>query len=223
MFQYSSGQKPLADVPRMHSLGGSCPPLLPSKRGGQMKESFRRSRISIAIAGLLVAIFTASAFAAGARSTSENVFVVHNLVSDQAGVADRVDPNLVNAWGLTSLTTSPWWVADNETDVSTIYQADGTPASLVVAIPGGAPTGLVSNTGSHFVVSEGASSGTARFLFDTEEGVIAGWSPAVSLTHAVVAVTRPGADYKGLAIASTAAGDFLYAADLHNARVDVFN
>jgi uncharacterized protein (TIGR03118 family) len=54
-------------------------------------------------------------------------------------------------------------------------------------------------------------------------GVIAGWSPAVSLTHAVVAVTRSGAVYKGLAIASTAVGDFLYAADFHNARVDVFN
>ncbi len=183
----------------------------------------RRRRLWVPLVALAFATLTASAQVSATKAAEPAPYVVHNLVSDLPGAADRVDPNLVNAWGLASLPTSPWWVADNETDVSTIYQADGTPASLVVAIPGGAPTGLVSNTGSHFVVSEGASSGTARFLFDTEEGVIAGWSPAVSLTHAVVAVTRPGADYKGLAIASTAAGDFLYAADFHNARVDVFN
>ncbi len=174
-------------------------------------------------AALALAILTASALASATKAAEPNSYVVHNLVSDVPGAADRVDPNLVNAWGLASLPTSPWWVADNETDVSTIYQADGTPAALVVAIPSGAPTGLVSNTGSQFVVREGASSGPARFLFDTEGGVIAGWSPAVSLTHAVVAVTRPGANYKGLAIAATTAGDFLYAADFHNARVDVFN
>src|SRR6266545_7452946 len=164
----------------------------------------RRRRLWVPLVALAFATLTASAQVSATKAAEPAPYVVHNLVSDLPGAADRVDPNLVNAWGLASLPTSPWWVADNETDVSTIYQADGTPASLVVAIPGGAPTGLVSNTGSHFVVSEGASSGTARFLFDTEEGVIAGWSPAVSLTHAVVAVTRPGADYKGLAIASTA-------------------
>ncbi len=191
-----------------------------------MKESFRRSRISIAIAGLLVAIFTASAFAAGARSTSENVFVVHNLVSDQAGVADRVDPNLVNAWGLTSLPTSPWWVADNETDVSTLYRADGTIVPLVVEVPNG-PTGDAANTGTNFVIHEGTASAAARFLFDTEEGKILGWNPAVSSSHAVVAVDRSnvGAIYKGLAIelSPTGTADFLYAADFHNARVDVFD
>lgn len=182
----------------------------------------RRRRIWFA-GVLALAILTASALASATRAAEPNSYVVHNLVSDVPGAADRVDPNLVNAWGLASLPTSPWWVADNETDVSTIYQADGTPSTLVVAIPSGAPTGLVSNTGSRFVVSAGTSSGPARFIFDTEEGVIAGWSPAVSLTQAVVAVSRPGADYKGLAIASTLAGDFLYAADFRNARVDVFN
>jgi uncharacterized protein (TIGR03118 family) len=191
-----------------------------------MKESLKRSRISIAIAALLVAIFTASAFAAGARSTSENVFVAHNLVSDEAGVADHVDPNLVNAWGLTSLPTSPWWVADNETNVSTLYQADGTILSRVVEVPN-APTGDAANPGTNFVIHEGAASAPARFLFDTEEGKILGWNPAVSSPHAVVAVDRSnvGAIYKGLAIELSATGtaDFLYAADFHNARIDVFN
>lgn len=191
-----------------------------------MKGSLRlrhQRRIWIVGTALAVAILTASALAGAAKAAGPNSYVVHNLVSDVPGAADRVDPNLVNAWGLASLPTSPWWVADNGTDVATIYQADGTPSALIVSIPDGAPTGLVSNAGSHFVVSEGANSGPARFLFDTETGVIAGWNPTVALTHAVVAVVRPGANYKGLAIASTPAGDFLYAADFHNARVDVFD
>jgi uncharacterized protein (TIGR03118 family) len=174
----------------------------------------------VTIAGLLAVTCAAAAFAAGARATSANTYAVHNLVSDQAGVADRTDPNLVNAWGLTSLPTSPWWVADNGTDVATIYQADGTPRSLVVQVES-APTGAVSNTGSSFIVTEGANSGPALFLFATEEGKILGWNPNVDATHAVVGADRSsaGAIYKSLAIS----GNTLYAADFHNAKVDVFN
>src|SRR6058998_3759327 len=87
-----------------------------------------------------------------------------------AGVNAYVQHNLVNAWGLTAQPTSPWWVADNGTDVSTIYTADGTPRPLVVSVPN-APTGAVSNTGSSVVVG----SGPALFLFATEEGKILGW------------------------------------------------
>ena len=174
----------------------------------------------ITTAGLLAVTCAVAVFAAVARATSANTYVVHNLVSDQPGVADHTDPNLVNAWGLTSLPTSPWWVADNGTDVSTIYQADGTPRSLVVDVQS-APTGAASNTGSSFIVTKGANSGPALFLFATEEGKILGWNPNVDATHAVVAADRSsaGAIYKGLAIL----GNTLYAADFHNARIDVFN
>jgi uncharacterized protein (TIGR03118 family) len=185
-----------------------------------MRDRQRRWRVMVTIASLLAMTCAVAAFAAGARATSANTYVVHNLVSDQAGVADRTDPNLVNAWGLTSLPTSPWWVADNGTDVATIYQADGTPRSLVVQVQS-APTGAVSNTGSSFIVTAGASSGPALFLFATEEGKILGWNPNVDATHAVIAADRSsaGAIYKGLAIS----GNTLYAADFHNARIDVFN
>jgi uncharacterized protein (TIGR03118 family) len=125
---------------------------------------------------------------------------------------------------LTSLPTSPWWVADNGTNVSTLYRADGTKVPLTVQVPN-APTGAVSNTGSHFVVSNGTASGPALFIFATEEGKILGWNPNVSLTQGQVAVDHSGtgAVYKGLAIASTPGGDFLYATDFHNGRVDVFD
>src|SRR5438876_9337 len=144
-----------------------------------MKGSFRRSRISIAAAAFLVAIVTAFALAAGTSAASDNAFVVHNLVSDQPGVADNVDANLVNAWGLTSLPTSPWWVADNATNVSTLYRADGSQVPLVVKVPN-KPTGAAANTGSNFMIHKGTAAAPARFLFDTEEGKILGWNPAVS-------------------------------------------
>src|SRR5207248_5635533 len=86
-------------------------------------------------------------------------------------------------------------------------------------------TGAVSNAGPHFVVSNGSASGPALFIFATEEGKILGWNPNVSLTQTQVAVDHSGigAVYKALAIASTPGGDFLYATDFHNGRVDVFD
>jgi uncharacterized protein (TIGR03118 family) len=151
-----------------------------------------------------------------------NAYTVANLVSDQAGVAKFQDTSLVNAWGLTATPTSPWWVADNGTDVSTLYRADGSKVPLTVDVKN-APTGAVANTGTNFVVTNGTTSAPARFIFSTEEGTILGWNPTVAPTAAVIAVPASGAIYKGLAIASTASGDFLYATDFHNGRVDVFD
>jgi len=37
----------------------------------------------------------------------------HKLLSDVAGAADKVDPNLVNACGIVSGPTTPWWISDN--------------------------------------------------------------------------------------------------------------
>jgi uncharacterized protein (TIGR03118 family) len=185
-------------------------------------------RVWIAAAALAVTIVAASALAGATTAAESNAYVVHNLVSDVAGMADHVDANLVNGWGLTSLASSPWWVADNGTNVSTLYQADGTQVSLVVQVPS-APTGAVSNAGPHFVVRNATFSGPAVFIFATEEGRILGWNPAVPPPppshQAQVAVNHSsvGAVYKGLAIASTPAGDFLYATDFHNRRVDVFD
>jgi uncharacterized protein (TIGR03118 family) len=182
----------------------------------------RRFWLSVAV--FAAAIAAAAVAAATTAAAPKNVYVHHNLVSDVPGRADHVDPNLVNAWGLAALPTSPWWVADNETDLSTIYDADGNPKPLVVQVPGG-PTGLVANTGSGFVISNGSTSGPALFIWDNEAGQILGWNPSVDPTHAVVAEdsSDEGNIYKGLAIASTSQGDFLYAADFHNARVEVYD
>jgi uncharacterized protein (TIGR03118 family) len=161
-----------------------------------------------------------------------NVYHQTNLVSDLPGLAQLTDPDLVNPWGLAAGPTTPAWVADNGTDVATIYPGfvNGSPitkAGLVVSIPGGAPTGQVFNPTAGFVVRAGDASSPARFLFDSEAGLVTGWNPGVPppppSTQAQVGANVPGAIYKGLAIADSGGATYLYAADFHNARIDVFD
>ncbi|HYY80519.1 MAG TPA: TIGR03118 family protein [Actinomycetes bacterium] len=179
-----------------------------------------------ALTGLLAAAPVARAQAPG------NVYRQTNLVSDIAGVARLTDRNLVNPWGLAAGPATPAWVADNGTDVATVYSG-GVNGSLpvlrlTVNIPaGGAPTGQVFNGTDGFVVHSGSASGPALFIFDSEAGTITGWSPAVPppapSTQAQPAAAVKGAIFKGLAIASVGDRTFLYAADFHNAKIDVFN
>ncbi len=164
-------------------------------------------------------------FSRQSASPSARFYAQHNLVSDGAVSADHVDAALVNAWGLVASATSPWWVADNGTDSSTLYNGNtGATLALRVGVAG-APTGVVFNGGASFVVTNGTASGPARFIFATESGTIVGWSPAVAVTRAALAVDNSvaGAVYKGLAIATTAAGDRLYATNFHAGTVDVFD
>ena len=159
-------------------------------------------------------------------------YTERDLVADVPGAAELADSSLINAWGLAFGPTTPAWVADNGTDVSTLYSGavGATPVTkvpLTVSIPGGAPTGAVFNGSTGFVVHSGSSSGPARFLFSSEAGTITGWNPAVppppASTQAQTAVTVPGAIFKGLAIADTATGPQIYASDFHNGVVDVWD
>jgi uncharacterized protein (TIGR03118 family) len=186
-----------------------------------------RTVLTLGLVAGLVALVPAAP-AAGAQPG--NAYHQTNLVSDLPGLAQLTDPDLVNPWGLAAGPTTPAWVADNGTDKATIYPGfvNGSPivkAPLVVSIPGGAPTGQVFNPTPGFVVHSGTSSGPARFIFDSEAGLVTGWNPGVppASTQAQVGASVPDAIYKGLAIASTPAGTFLYAADFHNARIDVFD
>jgi uncharacterized protein (TIGR03118 family) len=165
------------------------------------------------------------------RSLLSAGYVQTNLVSDIPGAAQATDANLVNPWGIALAPGEPFWVSDNGTGKSTLYDGAGAVQPLVVTIPAptagatAAPTGVVFNPSNTFSVSAGGKSGASAFIFATEDGTIAGWSPAVNSTQAVIAVDRSaaGAVYKGLAIGSSAAGTFLYATDFHNGTVDVFN
>jgi len=154
-----------------------------------------------------------------------------NLISDDTTLipAEHRDGLLLNAWGLAASATSPWWIANNGSDSSILFNVTtGAIQSLVVAIPDGAPTGLVfNNSGGGFVVTSGASSAPAVFIFSSEAGVISGWNPNVPppapSTQAQVGATVADAIYKGLAIAGTGADARLYATNFHAGTVDIFD
>jgi len=167
-----------------------------------------------------------SLWTAAAPPATGQFYRQHNLVADDAAFGpDLVDPNLVNGWGITASPTSPWWVSSNGTDLAKLYGGDGVPRALVVAVAGG-PTGIVFNGSTSFVVRNGPAAGPARFIFASEDGRIRGWNPAVApagQSLVMVDHSSAGAIYKGLAIALTASGNFLYATDFHNGRVAVFD
>ena len=171
-------------------------------------------------------ILTALALPQLARS--ENTFLQHNLVSDLPGIADFVDPNLVNPWGISASTTSPFWISNNHSGTAKIYDSAGKPASLVVTLrmPGGTnlstPTGQVFNGTSAFILPGGKP---ALFLFATEDGTISGWYSGIENNEAVITVNNggSGAIYKGLAIGSLNSGPVLYAANFHEGTIDVYS
>lgn len=194
----------------------------------------RRRRWSSRWLGVLAAVAALGLAAPAAASAKgdhphRHAFEQRNLVSDIAGVARITDRNLVNPWGLAAGPSTPLWVADNGTDVSTVYSGavnGGIPmiAPLVVSIPGGAPTGIVFNPTNGFVIHNGAASAPARFIFDSEAGQITAWSPDVPPTSPAQAIaSTPGAIYKGLALVATRKGAWLYAADFHGAKIDVWD
>jgi uncharacterized protein (TIGR03118 family) len=178
---------------------------------------------------LVVASSAAPAAGSGLRGPSQ-FYAPHNILSDIPGLADHTDSNLVNAWGLVSGPTTPWWIADNGTGKSTLYNVANDAIQAVFTVPGadgaqGNPTGIVFNGGTGFVVNNGVGSpSAARFIFASEDGTISAFkgAPIVTVVPNPEAAAH-GAIYKGLAIDSATAGQLLYATDFHNGKVDVFD
>jgi uncharacterized protein (TIGR03118 family) len=179
-------------------------------------QTARGPALSAALVLLALAVVGLPAAAQKATTT--------NLTSDIADVGTFNDTNLVNPWGLAASAASPWWISDNGTGLSTLYDGTGSPKSLVVTIPSGSsgtgtPDGIVVNTTSDFQIGGNAT----HFIFSTEDGTISGWS---SGTSAVIAVNNSGsgnAVYKGLALGSANGNNYLYVANFRNGTVDVFD
>lgn len=182
----------------------------------------KMGRIVASVALLVVAMgmISSSAFAQ---------YTVTNLVSDLPGKAQHQDTSLINAWGISYSASGPFWVSDNVTGLSTLYDATGVKQALVVTIPSssgagiGSPTGQVYNSTLNFVVTQNGHSGNAQFIFATFDGTISGWAPGVNATTAVVAVNNTGAWYTGLAIGVSNNANFLFAADNLNNKVDIYD
>ena len=151
-------------------------------------------------------------------------YSVTNLVSNVTGGAATVDPLLANPWGLVYAPGSPFWISDEASGWSTLYNGSGAKISLNVVVPAvggsgpGTPTGIVFNGSSQFQIN-GA---TSIFIFDTLDGTISGWSPA-NIGSSVIAVTQPGASFTGLAITNYSSFNHIYAADAANDVIDMYD
>ena len=150
------------------------------------------------------------------------------------------DRQLVNPWGIGLNPSSPFWVVNNKTDRATLYKGDvsGSPLAGNAALPSVAipniptlvpapslPTGVVANTTNDFLVIPPTLPGPpvpAQFIFATLNGAINARDPGFG-TVAVVMKFMSGHSYTGLAIGNNASGNFLYAADFANGKIDVFD
>jgi uncharacterized protein (TIGR03118 family) len=186
-----------------------------------------------------------SATSAGTNPTASAGFTDAALVSDKVGVvatATTIDSNLSNPWGIAVAPGLPFWIADNNSNLSTLYSGTGIvqtqqitgSTDVGIAIPSSAagvpsnPTGQVYNGGGGFLIPTPNGQETALFMFDGEAGTIAAWamnSGAAAVTAYDDGVVNGGshAVYKGLAIGSVNGATYLYATDLHNNKVDVFD
>ena len=183
--------------------------------------------------------------AAGAPPTATGSFTDTPLVVDKqevVSVTSRVDANLQNPWGIAVGTGLPFWISDNNSNVTTLYsgtgeietqQYTGSP-SVPITIPASAagvpanPTGQVFNGNGGFLIATSKGQESAQFIFDGEGGTISAWAidsgaAAVTAYDDGVANGSEHAVYKGLAIGTVSGASYLYATDLHNAKIDVFD
>jgi uncharacterized protein (TIGR03118 family) len=189
--------------------------------------------VAVAAGACLTLALTMPVTASAAPAPTSR-YVQTNLVADEDGVAQITDPNLKNPWGASYRGASPLWVSDTNTGVSTLYTGGvhgSAPAivPLVVTIPGGLPTGQVSNSTTDFVVKAAdGSSGPAFFIFVGLTGHITGWNPTVGAngaptsTHAQNARISRGSAYTGLAMGMVGVHPRLYAANFATGEVEMY-
>jgi uncharacterized protein (TIGR03118 family) len=181
------------------------------------------------------------------RHQVKMTFTVNNLVgSDPSVGAAQIDPNLLNPWGISESPTSPFWISDNGSGLTSIYSATSSGLTtnvippITIAVPPGQMPGTASPTGQVFnsFQSEGAftlqDGSPATFLFATEDGTISGWNSAAG-KQSIIAVDEAdnpaagdeaqglGAVYKGLAIGAGSDGPLLFAANFRHGTVDTYD
>jgi len=180
-----------------------------------MPRKLGRTHVLPALLGLVLVFISSSALA-----QYQPTF----LDSDLSGKAKHTDPLLKNAWGLAYTPTGAFWISDEASGWSTLYDGKGNPQSLQVIVPSasgtgpGTPTGMVYNGSSEFKID----TWTSLFLFATKDGTIQGWS-SFNPSSTLIGAKSAGSVYTGLAITSKTSGNFLFAADSANNRVDVYN
>lgn len=184
-----------------------------------------RAAISLCLGGLFLALGLGSP--ASAQQVGQT-----NLGSDQGGIANNQDINLIDAFGLARGTGTDWMIAARGTALSLSYDGAGNnlfgnvtiPPAVSTAGAVGLPTGVVFNGTTSFNVPNSAV--PAQFLFATADGAIAAYNPNVDPSNAFLAINNSakGASYTGLTIAEVSPGVFhLYAANFKKGTIDVFD
>ncbi len=176
---------------------------------------------------LMASLVSLASFTAPrATAAGSNSYTQTNLVSDTQGMAKVTDHNLINPWGVAFVPGNPFWVADNNSGLSTLYDRHGNIQSSPFTVPPPAgssnfatPTGIVTNTAGGFKVN-GQSS---FFIFDTEDGTISGWNTVGSAAILAVDNSATHAVYKGLAMITNGSGSFLLASNFNSGAVEVYD
>jgi uncharacterized protein (TIGR03118 family) len=183
-----------------------------------MSPSSRRQLFALTLITLVLSLASSAAWAACGQAYSTTT-----LVKNTGKTGDK---QLINPWGLAYAPSGPFWLSDQGTGLSTLYDGSGVKQSLVVTIPTasgtgiGSPTGIVYNSSTEFQITNW----TSLFMFATLDGTISGWSH-FSPNNALIGVdnSATGAVYTGLAVTSHTSGNMVYAADFANNKVDVYN
>ena len=190
---------------------------------------------------------SASSVSSGTQMAAQTTsgFTDTALVSNKAGVVattTTIDANLSNPWGLVTAPGLPFWIADNNSNVASLYSGSGQiqtnavtgSTTTAITIPASTtgvaanPTGQVYNGTGGFLIPTSNGQETSLFIFSGEGGTIAAWAKdsgptAVTAYDDGVSNGTEHAVYKGLALGSINGASFLYATDLHNNKVDVFD
>ncbi|HKD06483.1 MAG TPA: TIGR03118 family protein [Bryobacteraceae bacterium] len=195
-------------------------------------------KVSKVVASTIATLITLSVSALSQTTTTPNVYVQTNLVSNQKNTAAVFDKNLIDPWGVSISSGSPFWVSNHLSGTSTLYNGAGTITPLVVTVPPGSaspsgslgrPTGQVNNsftTGTPVPFLLPAPNGkTASFIFATDDGTISAWNSSVTANTAVIVVDNSSkqAVYKSLAIGNSAGGPTIYAANFRSGQIEAYN
>ncbi len=179
---------------------------------------------------LVLGLVCVNALSFPSARAQTNSYKQTNLVSDTAGMAANMDAKLVNPWGIAFIPGSPFWISDNNSGFTTLYDQSGASNGyFTVPPPNGSsnpatPTGIVAPPSG---VTFGLNGATAQFIFDTEDGTISAWTGGSTVTlvvdNSMIPSAATGAVYKGLTLIKNASGSFLLATNFRSGKVEVYD
>jgi uncharacterized protein (TIGR03118 family) len=179
---------------------------------------------------VVLGLVCVSALSFPSARAQTNSYKQTNLASDTAGTAANMDAKLVNPWGIAFIPGGPFWISDNNSGFTTLYNQTGAlNGSFTVPPPNGSsnpatPTGIVAPPSG---VTFSVNGATAQFIFDTEDGTLSAWTGGSTVTlvvdNSMIPSAATGAVYKGLALIKNTTGSFLLATNFRSGKVEVYD